>query len=113
MAKMKRVKRGRTLHPSFTLPEGPQAATEAMATHLEQVFAGQLLQQSHDEQYANDDSPTRSPTTSTPTAPFTDDDPFDNDLIAETIAKIPIRKAPGIDHIRGEMIRPITASLTP
>ncbi|KAI9494027.1 hypothetical protein BDB00DRAFT_762706, partial [Zychaea mexicana] len=39
-ASIKKIRQRRTIQPTFSHPEGPQAAAETMATHLESVFDG-------------------------------------------------------------------------
>lgn len=114
LAKMKRIRRGRTLQPQYTHELGPQSTAETMATHLENTLAGNLLQPLGEPDTQN----TIQSTHTAPSLPTTrektpDDDPFNDALIAKAICEVPARKAPGIDHLRGEMLHPIVESLTP
>ncbi|KAG1078425.1 hypothetical protein G6F40_016712 [Rhizopus arrhizus] len=42
-ATIKRIRRNRTMSPSYSHPEGPTVAATTMANHLKQVFSGSSL----------------------------------------------------------------------
>lgn len=77
-------------------PNGPETAAEAMITHLEQVFNGSTAESSsHPLLIDNTDTPS----------------PFTSDQVKAVIKKLHPRKAPGIDHITGAMLKPIVSQL--
>ncbi|CDS06596.1 hypothetical protein LRAMOSA09124 [Lichtheimia ramosa] len=79
-------------------PNGPETAAEAMITHLEQVFNGSTAESSsHPLLIDNTDTPS----------------PFTSDQVKAVIKKLHPRKAPGIDHITGAMLKPIVSQLAP
>ncbi|KAG0803998.1 hypothetical protein G6F16_012545 [Rhizopus arrhizus] len=43
IAKFSRIRKSRTIKPTFSTFEGPQHAADTMAQHLERIFAGYLL----------------------------------------------------------------------
>ncbi|KAG1532442.1 hypothetical protein G6F47_013042 [Rhizopus delemar] len=103
IAKFSRIRKNRTIKPTFSHIEGPQRAADVMAQHLQRTFAGDL--RSHF-------------TESTPSIshnePFdTDTCPFTIETVNDAIAHLPRRKAPGVDHLTIETILPITDRLTP
>ncbi|KAG1125809.1 hypothetical protein G6F42_008371 [Rhizopus arrhizus] len=51
--------------------------------------------------------------TNTPPNGFTDEAPFTTDDICDAISKLPNNKAPGSDHIKAEMIKPINNVIAP
>lgn len=51
--------------------------------------------------------------TNTPPNGFTDEAPFTTDDIYDAISKLPNNKAPGSDHIKAEMIKPINNVIAP
>lgn len=100
---IKRQLRRRQTSATYSHPEGPQTATTTMAHHLETVYSGQFL----DEAF----TPFAPPPA--PSPPFLDDPSIIEDRlfsphnIACYITQLPRRKAPGVDHIRAEMLMPI------
>ncbi|KAF7723246.1 hypothetical protein EC973_002184, partial [Apophysomyces ossiformis] len=107
-AKMKHIRRDRTLRPQYCHPCGPYTAAEHLATHFEHIHSGNLLNKQTTSQPANP----RQPLTSSSTTALADntsalDGPFNIDIVTEAINSVPVKKAPGVDHIRGEMLRPI------
>ncbi|KAL1929637.1 hypothetical protein VTP01DRAFT_1775 [Rhizomucor pusillus] len=72
-----------------------------MASHLESIFSGDLLH----------DLPRLA--IFPPIVPFGGDSPFDTTFIQDTINHMPTKKAPGIDHLRSEMLKPIQHLLAP
>ncbi|KAG1049344.1 hypothetical protein G6F43_008321 [Rhizopus delemar] len=79
ISKLSRIRKHHTLRPTFSTPQGSQHATDIMVSHLENTFSGQLLRN----------------------CPITAED------IQETIRNLPTKKAPGVDHLRNEMLRSI------
>lgn len=105
-AQLKRIRRGRTMTPTFTDHQGPAAAAERMVAYLESDFAGSLL--SRDRLLETRSTPRL------PCGPFLDDpDPFTPAAVSSALKSIPSTKAPGIDHIRGDMVHVIAEELTP
>ncbi|CAO3684352.1 unnamed protein product [Umbelopsis ramanniana] len=67
-----------------------------LGQHLASVCDGRLLP-----------SHRPNPPPSLPSPPHTTDIPFLTDDIEEAIRRLPIRKPPGSDHLRAEMLKPI------
>jgi hypothetical protein len=104
VSKIKSLKRRHQVSHTFGHADGPVAAVSSMASHLASTFSGSLL-------------PSRRPPAfpSSPIGPYPLPDlaNFDHVAIAEVILKsIPSRKAPGSDHLRAEMLRPIARPLS-
>ncbi|KAG2178935.1 hypothetical protein INT43_001782 [Umbelopsis isabellina] len=101
-SKIKVIRRRRQQQHSFVHPDEPSAAATVMSQHLASVCDGHLL------------SPDRPPSLPSLLLPHrTNDTPFDTDDIQTAIKKLPNRKAPGSDHLRAEMLKPIVKPLTP
>lgn len=104
-AKVSKLKRGRTLSPTFSHPDGPQAAADAMQQYLATVFSGSLL------------TTTAVPDSQLPIPFLADDDdqsnPFSVETVKAAIQAAPSQKAPGVDHLRAEMLYPISDALAP
>lgn len=96
---IKRMRKAKKAPVTLTHPDGPEAAAEAMITHLEHVFAG-----------INNDTPSHPLLIDTTTA---DPSPFTSDQIATIIKNAHPRKAPGIDHVTGAMLKPILSKIAP
>lgn len=104
ISKIKNLKRRHQASHTFSHPDGPASAVSVMASHLAQTFSGNLLPTSRPP------APPVSPATPFPLETFSE---FDAWNIEHIILKlIPIRKAPGADHIRAEMLRPIARPLS-
>lgn len=101
IAKISKIRKNRTLNPTFSTPESPQHSADTMASHLESIFSGDLLH----------DLPRLA--IFPPIVPFGGDSPFDTTFIQDTINHMPTKKAPGIDHLRSEMLKPIQHLLAP
>ena len=105
-ATMKRIRRNHTINPVFSNPEGPQAAAEQMIYHMENVFSGHLLNPHHNA-CATNNSNIQQP-------PFSIDNfPFDQNNLISSLKHLPTRKAPGADHLWGEMIKPLIELIAP
>lgn len=111
-ASIKRIRQNRNIHPCFTDPAGPQVAADRMKQHLHTVFAGSNLPRHRSNaplpatgphHVYEDDGDSRNNT----------DCPFTNDSIKSALEKVASKKAPGIDHLRKEMLSPIQAPLIP
>lgn len=120
---------------SFQHPEGPEAAASAMSSHLRSVFAGDNLPPTRPTapllptgpnltlryiHYLNDTfdlqiaslPPVDDGTTTS--AAVGADCPFTVDIVKAKIReKLARRKAPGVDHLRTEMLLPIVDKLAP
>ncbi|CDH61347.1 hypothetical protein RO3G_14949 [Lichtheimia corymbifera JMRC:FSU:9682] len=93
---VKRMRKNRRTPITFSHPQGPAAAVEAMADHLSTVFGGEREVMARRTDQLEDVGP----------------DPFDFDRILHVIRKeTPARKAPGCDHITGAMLKPIAVPL--
>jgi exonuclease III len=123
---VKKFRNNRRVCPTFTHPEGPAVAAQTMSNHLRQVFSGDNLPplrssapdpplgpnlSMDDVRYFCDryDIRTELPlvndtaaTTSSGRCPFKVD--HISFLIKKKLAR---RKAPGVDHLRAEMLLPI------
>ncbi|KAG1451396.1 hypothetical protein G6F56_008100 [Rhizopus delemar] len=102
---IKRIRRNRTLTPQFSHPEGPTAAETTMATHLQQVFSGSSLPSTR---YSAPPIPDGSHDVEDDPCPFTTET-----VRFALLKKLSRRKAPGVDHLRTEMLLPITDDLVP
>ncbi|KAG1443141.1 hypothetical protein G6F56_010783 [Rhizopus delemar] len=109
LSKVKVIRNRRRLHVGFSHPDGPVAGASAMRQHLASVYSGNGL-------------PTTRPPplgSSRSQVPFDLGDgvsgvpSFDADSVAETMRRLPLRKAPGSDHIRTEMLLPIKHLVAP
>ncbi|KAG1171903.1 hypothetical protein G6F36_011679 [Rhizopus arrhizus] len=110
ITKFSRIRKNRTVKPTFSTTEGPQHAADTMAHHLEKIFAGELLPNRPDPHTS---TLSRSPPDDTTTPPFdVNTCPIDLDSINEAIKQLPRRKAPGVDHFTIEMLSPLTDILT-
>ena len=100
-ATIKKIRQKRTIQHTFSHQDGPLAAANQMAQHLETVFDGHLLStQHHRHQTIND-----------PTPRTFSDFPITEELVAASIHRLPNKKAPGIDHLRSEMLKPPVATI--
>jgi hypothetical protein len=97
-----KIKKGRSSKPTFTVTEGPQAAADTMAGHLESIFSGSALSRTLPHMDAD-----------LLASPFSDEPPFTTSHIIEAIQSLPKRKAPGVDHLRVETLQPIQAFVAP
>ncbi|ORE19421.1 hypothetical protein BCV71DRAFT_177745 [Rhizopus microsporus] len=101
LAKISKIRKNRTLKPTFSTAEGAQNSANMMATHLESIYSDDLLctVQAHK--------------VISPTLPSDEECPFNIDLIQDAISNLPAKMPPGVDHLRIEMIKLIQHSLTP
>lgn len=96
---IKQMRRRRQTSASFSHPHGPQRAVEVLAEHLSSAYSGHLL-------------PAHRIIADRPQPPFRlDNCPFDVQSVTAAIRELPRRKAPGPDHLRSEMLRPIAEPL--
>ncbi|KAI9250592.1 hypothetical protein BDA99DRAFT_445011, partial [Phascolomyces articulosus] len=108
-ATIKKIRQKRTIQHTFSHQDGPLAAANQMAQHLENVFDGHLLSiqqqnQTQQDQQALDDSIT----------PMTlADFPITEETVSASIDRLPRKKAPGTDHLRSEMLKPIVTTIAP
>jgi hypothetical protein len=100
-SKIKAIRRRRQLQPTYCHPDGPVAAVETMSEQLASVSDGRFL-------------PNPRPTTPelSPVPHSLDDCPFTLNSIDAAIRRLPNRKAPGADHLRAEMLKPIRVPLS-
>lgn len=102
---IKKMRRKRTVSPQFSHPEGPSVAAQTMADHFKQVFSGASLPS------------TRYPAPLIPVGPhpvLPDSCPIDSETVREALSRrLARRKAPGVDHLRTEMLLPILKDVIP
>ncbi|KAG2224392.1 hypothetical protein INT45_002931 [Circinella minor] len=100
-ATIKRIRQRRTIQPTYSHIDGPVAAANTMAQHLEKVYNGHLLNHQHSHPShrlaVNKDY----------------EFPITEECITTTIQNLPRKKAPGNDHIRSEMLKPIIEIIAP
>ncbi|KAG0771855.1 hypothetical protein G6F22_016148 [Rhizopus arrhizus] len=101
ISKISRIRKNRTLKPTFSTPEGPQHAADTMASHLETIFSGAHQRTAQCNEIT------------TPALPFAVECPITADDISSAIRSLPVKKAPGVDHLRIEMLHPIQHLLQP
>ncbi|KAG2193076.1 hypothetical protein INT47_008901 [Mucor saturninus] len=101
-----RIKSRNTHTASFTHTDGPMKAVDIMSTHLSLVYSGSSLP-----------APSLRPPSvylhlflphSLDNTPFLDDD-----VISWRIKELPNNKAPGPDHVKAEMLKPVIDILAP
>ncbi|KAJ8652485.1 hypothetical protein O0I10_011883 [Lichtheimia ornata] len=112
LAIISKIKRNRTLSPTFADPAGPEAAAKRMANHLQSVYSGMHMH-THTPDLEHVLPPTHVSINHNDSPNSFDDSPFTQDQIERAIKILPTNKAPGVDHIKSEMLKPITHSLTP
>ena len=109
---IKRVRRNRVITPRYSHVDGPAAAALTMSQHLQTVFSGSFL------------PPVRQPVPPKPEGPhlfvFPDDIeakhecPINEDTVLYYLTRrLARRKAPGVDHLRTEILLPISKYLVP
>ncbi|KAG1516921.1 hypothetical protein G6F45_010882 [Rhizopus arrhizus] len=104
IAKFCKIRKNRTLKPSFSTIEGPQHAANVMASHLQSIYSRHLLQEAD----------RTLPSLGNPTTPFEIETcPITLEDIHTSLKRLPPKKAPGIDHVRQEMLIPIQNQLAP
>jgi hypothetical protein len=90
-AKFCRIRKSRTLKPSFSPLEDPQHPTKIVVNHLQSIYSGHLLQDASHDFIC---SPTPSVLFASETYPITLKD------VHTSIKHLPPKKATGTDHIR-------------
>lgn len=115
LATISKIKRNRTLQPTYTHPEGPDMAAQTMADHLKAVFSGNHMHSQTPNILPYIPSCNADTTPDTNPNPVNDDqnDPFTTEQVTKAIERLPTNKAPGADHIRSEMIKPVTHLVAP
>ena len=110
-SKIKDLKRRHTSSASFSHPDGPSAAVEIMSAHLASVYNGHLLPSLRPLVPC---LPVPAASLPFPLPPnLSSSSPFDPSLLRLYIRQLPSRKAPGADHIRAEMLKPLSATIAP
>ncbi|OAD68346.1 hypothetical protein PHYBLDRAFT_150526 [Phycomyces blakesleeanus NRRL 1555(-)] len=103
-SKIKQLKRRRQPQHTFQHDNGPAVAAATICDHLATVYSGHIL-------------PATRPSASTTTCnsvPFaSDDSPFNSPIVKEFMQFMPNCMAPGPDHIRAEMLKPIKSLILP
>ncbi|KAG2178938.1 hypothetical protein INT43_001785, partial [Umbelopsis isabellina] len=95
-SKIKAIRRRRQTQPTYCHPDGPMVAVETMSQQLASVSDGRFLPA--DRPIAPE----------LPPGPHgLDESPFTIDSVGAAIRRLPNRKAPGADHLRAEMLKPI------
>lgn len=104
-SKIKNIKRSRAQPSSnvFRHIDGPQAAVDAITTSWQDTYDGKYLNP-HVEHI---------PVETPPPQGFDMDISFDLQDVQFAIKCLPTGKAPGFDHIKSEMIKPITDLISP
>lgn len=104
---IKNIKRRHGSSSSFAHPDGPATSATVMATHLASIYDGSLLPsisaRPAPPDVQSDGLPHELPLSSL----------FDQDSISIYLNQLPRRKAPGPDHIKAEMLRPLSDILVP
>lgn len=106
-SQIKTIRRNRQISNNFTHPEGPEAAAFAMSSHLRGIFAGDSLPHPHIP---------APPSFSDPPHDLSSDEcpiPLIQEISLIITKRLARRKAPGVDHIRAEMLVPIVRFLAP
>ncbi|KAG0931012.1 hypothetical protein G6F32_011821 [Rhizopus arrhizus] len=123
ISKVKQLKQRHQSSSSFSHPDGPSKAVEVMASHLASVFDGSLLPSTRPPPPPSSSS-LGLPlglhgSSSSGTSPSGSSGPpgSSNSLFAPLtihmyIGQLPTRKAPGADHIKAEMLKPISTDLS-
>ncbi|KAG2222789.1 hypothetical protein INT45_011599, partial [Circinella minor] len=96
-AVVKRIRLRNRTNVTLTLPQGPEQAANNVADHLERVFGGSV-------------SARLSPESNFPRETENCWTWIDIEL---AIAELPNRKAPGMDHIKAEMLKPVASNFAP
>ena len=107
-ASLSRIKRRRDCSSTYAHPDGPAASVDTMASHLATVYNGSLL--------PAPDARRASPPPHDSLLPFAlpdDLDIFSVDAIMDHIKRLPLRKAPGSDHLKAEMLKAVATDLAP
>ncbi|EIE88737.1 hypothetical protein RO3G_13448 [Rhizopus delemar RA 99-880] len=125
ISKVKQLKRRHQSSASFSHPDGPSKAVEVMASHLASVFDGSLLPPTRPlpppspsslglPLGLHGSSPSgSSPFGTSPSGPPDSSNSLFTPLTIHTyIGQLPTRKAPGTDHIKAEMLKPISTDLS-
>ncbi|KAG1298434.1 hypothetical protein G6F66_001737 [Rhizopus arrhizus] len=101
IAKISRIRKRRTISPTFSTMEGPKHSADTMARHLENVYSREATQEMQRYEVSSDCLPFEL------TCPITLPD------IISAIRSLPSNKAPGVDHVKNEMLLPIQHLLAP
>ncbi|KAI7870880.1 uncharacterized protein EV154DRAFT_581118, partial [Mucor mucedo] len=107
---IKKLRRKKVISPSFSHPEGPKAAATVMARHLRGVFSGDTLPE------LRPSAPLipMGPAITDPCDYKLGECPFTVDEVIISLQyKLARRKAPGVDHLRTEMLIPICDAIAP
>ncbi|KAG1554768.1 hypothetical protein G6F50_012949 [Rhizopus delemar] len=120
ISKVKQLKRRHQSSASFSHPDGPSKAVEVMANHLASVFDGSLLPSTRPSPPPSPSSlglplglHGSSPSGTSPSGPSSSSSYLFAPLTIHTyIGQLPTRKAPGTDHIKAEMLKPISTDLS-
>ncbi|OAD75519.1 hypothetical protein PHYBLDRAFT_166756 [Phycomyces blakesleeanus NRRL 1555(-)] len=103
-SKIKQLKRRRQLQHTFQHDDGPAVAATVMCDHLASVYSGHILP----------DIRPSPPPLNISLMPFASvDSPFTSSVVEAFMQFMPNRKAPGPDHIRAEMLKPIWSHISP
>ncbi|KAG1494654.1 hypothetical protein G6F54_007726 [Rhizopus delemar] len=103
IARLCKIRKNRNLKPSFSTIEGPEQAADVMASHLQTIYSGRLLQGVEEDHLSFYNSP-----------PFSQETcPILLNDVKDALRQLPPKKAPGPDHIRQEMLTPLQPTLAP
>lgn len=104
-SKIKGIRDRRNRSATFVHPDGPAVASQVMADHLGTVYSGYVLPEVRPAPVPAYDAERPFPIDSVIS--------FDAEDIAVNILRLAKKKAPGPDHIRAEMLRPLREVLAP
>lgn len=103
-ARFSRIRKGRTIKPTFSSLDPNKSSADTMASHLENIYSAHLVTDvSRMNSFLAPTMPPYHPNTY----------PFDLDDIVENLKHLPKKKAPGVDHVQVEMIVPIADLIAP
>lgn len=104
---IKNIKRRDASSASFAHPDGPATSASVMANHLASIYDGSLLPDAS-SRLDPPDIPLEILPHELPSSGV-----FSKDNISFFIKQLPRRKAPGPDHIKAEMIKPLGSLIVP
>lgn len=102
--KIKTIRRSKGGFISFESIDGPQDAVDKLTENWKNIFSGNTRNK-------NIESLTKG--NKTPLEGYAKPLPFSLDTILDSIKRLPNNKAPGIDHLKAEMFKPISDIIAP
>jgi hypothetical protein len=101
---IKNIKRRHASSSTYSHPDGPAVAVNVMSDHLESVFEGSSLPT---------DRPAAPPPITSLPHPLPRSSLLECSSIKYYLRQLPLRKAPGTDHLKAEMLKPLSSALIP